>query len=241
MRIAVISDIHGNLPALQEAIADACQKGADLLLGAGDWVGYGPFPDKVIEYLTDLAIPCVSGNYDVKTIHAGRHPERFAARMKPFKWDILKWTCDQLSSYHYDWLESLPELLDMEPVPGCRLLVCHGIPGDNEGRIYPDITSDKLAAITNDQPPRTLVAGHTHIPFVKTVNGCLVINAGSAGQPVDGDYRPAYCLIDFKTGQEPDAQIVRFDYPISILLNAIGRTRLPAGLREDYSRGIKRK
>lgn len=241
MRLAVVSDVHGNLPALESALSDARRNGAEVILGAGDWVGYGPFPGEVVEHLRDNRIPCISGNYDMKVLQAEKNPEPFRLKMKPFKWQILQWTIRHLNPEHLTWLAGLPATLDLEPVDGCRLHVCHGLPQNNEGRLYPGRSMDELNSITSGFPPDILVAGHTHVPFSEYVGGCLVVNTGSAGQPVDGDPRPAYCLIDIVSGRPPEARIVRFNYPIRILLSALEQTGLPAGLQEDFTHGVKRK
>ncbi len=241
MRIAVVSDVHGNLPALESAVIDARRNGAELILGAGDWVGYGPFPAEVVEYLRDNKISCISGNYDIKAIEAKRNPRRFSEKLRPFKWEVLDWTRRQLKKPHVTWLKKLPAKLELEPVAGIVMMVCHGFPGDNEGRVFPDITAETLDRITGGHPPRILVAGHTHIPFVRRIGDNLVINAGSTGQPVDGDTRPAYCLLEIDPGKEPSGRIIRFEYPLATLLSAIDRTQLPRWLRDDFSKGFKRK
>lgn len=241
MKIAVISDIHANLPALMSAMADARQRGAGIIAGAGDWVGYGPCPAEVVDYLRDNAIPCISGNYDIKVLLAKDNPLHFKCKMKPYKWEVLDWTLNRLDDRHVKWLANLPGILDIEPVPGNRVMICHGWPHDNEGRIYPDITSDRLRFLTRDNVPRVLVAGHTHVPFVKRLDGCLVVNAGSAGQPVDGDQRPSYCLLNLTPEADPSAQIIRFEYPLIKLLDIMSKTDLPEWLIQDFALGTKRK
>jgi diadenosine tetraphosphatase ApaH/serine/threonine PP2A family protein phosphatase len=90
-----------------------------------------------------------------------------------------------------------------------------------------------------DQRPDILVCGHTHIPFVKRIGGALIVNCGSAGQPVDGDPRPAYALVQAEAGARPRGRIVRFDYDPERTIAALQKTSLPKGLRKDFAEGSK--
>jgi predicted phosphodiesterase len=88
--------------------------------------------------------------------------------------------------------------------------------------------------------PDILVCGHTHVPFVKHVRGVLIINCGSAGQPVDGDPRPSYALLSVN-GKTTHASIVRFDYDVSEVVTALKDTSLPKGIQKDFIDGTKRR
>ena len=89
MLMAFVSDIHGNLPALEAAFADAKARGARQVVCAGDLTGYGPFPDEVCRFLEERRIPAIIGNYDQKVIEAAKQGRSAAARMKQKKRKIL--------------------------------------------------------------------------------------------------------------------------------------------------------
>lgn len=241
MKIAVISDIHGNLPALETALTIIADHDVDMILGAGDWIGYGPFPGEVIHLVRKSGIKCIRGNYDLKAANALKTPEKYQKKLKTHKWSILDWTIQRLSPDHVKWIRNLPDSREIEPVEGCIIRMFHGSPEGNEGRIYPSITGRAIASMSNEPLPDVLIAGHTHIPFVKDVDGCLILNPGSAGQPVDGDPRPSLGLLEINASGLPFGQIIRFDYPEQTLQSAIQRAGLPQWLARDFKTGKKRK
>jgi putative phosphoesterase len=241
MLVAFISDIHGNLPALVAALTDARVRGAEKIYCAGDLTGYGPFPGEVCRILAEEQITTIIGNYDTKVIAALHRSAELKERMKPGKWKILEWTCRQIDGDARRFLSSLPALHRETLAGRFELLMVHGSPVSAEDTIYPSITAyglkKKLAGTRLD----ILVCGHTHIPFVRRVAGILVVNCGSAGQPVDGDPRPAYALVKIQHGKPPSARIIRFDYPKAELLQAIERSSLPQDLSADFNDGNKKR
>ena len=241
MLIALISDIHGNLPALESAFADAKKRGAGRFFCAGDMTGYGPFPDEVCNFLQKHRIPAITGNYDQKVIAVARHGSITAQDMKEKKQKILLWTVERLSRKTHNYLSHLPESMDRPLSSGQKILVVHGSPVSLDDTVYPSITSPGLAVKLGDVRPDILVCGHTHIPFVKRISGILDVNCGSAGYPVDGDPRPSYALVCAGSGLAPSGRIIRFDYDKNKTITALETTSLPKGLRKDFARGIKRR
>ena len=239
MLIAFISDIHGNLPALEAAVADAKARGASRIICAGDMTGYGPFPDAVCRFLDERRIPAIIGNYDQKVIELVNRDSSGAAGMKPKKRKILFWTVKHLSDRARYYLVNLPENFSLRLSGGHKLLVVHGSPISMDDPIYPSLTDRGLGAKLRDKRPDILVCGHTHIPFVKRVGGILVVNCGSSGHPVDGDVRPAYALVHIGQGAAPRGRIIRFGYDQDQTIAALKKTSLPKGLRKDFAEGTK--
>ncbi len=239
MLIALISDIHGNLPALEAAVADAQAHGASRLICAGDMTGYGPFPDEVCRFLEERRIPAIIGNYDRKVIEAAKRGASAAARMKKKKRKILLWTAAHLSKQSRRYLAGLPEHIARRLPGGTKLLIVHGSPISMEDTIYSSITGRGLQTKLGGARPDIFVCGHTHIPFVKRVGGVLVVNCGSAGNPVDGDPRPAYALLQAEAGAAPRGRIVRFDYDRDRTIAALGKEALPKALQKDFAEGSK--
>ena len=241
MLLAFFSDIHGNLPALKAALADAKRRGADRLYCAGDLVGYGPFPDEVCRLLAEKKIPTILGNYDAKALAALRRPEDFKKGMKPGKWKILNWTRKHIGSASAKFLEGLPDCRRETLAGRFRLFVVHGSPLSVEDTIYPSITRRGLEGKLSGEKPDILVCGHTHIPFVKRFARIIVVNCGSVGQPLDGDPRPSYALMDIEKGGSPTVRIIRFTYPYEELAKAIENSSLPPILANDFRKGDKKR
>lgn len=241
MLIACVSDIHGNLPALSAAVADAERRGADAVYCAGDLTGYGPFPSEVCAFLKERAIKTIAGNYDRKVLAAVRDPSRFKKKMKPFKWRVLRWTGKHLGTKGRSYIAGLAET-HRETLPGgATLLMVHGSPRSDEDTIYPSITGRGLRWKLDGERPDILVCGHTHIPFARRIDGTLVVNCGSTGQPVDGDPRPPYALIKIMKGARPTGRIVRFSYAIDEVASALERSSLPKRLVRDFTEGNKKR
>jgi putative phosphoesterase len=237
---AFISDIHGNLPALQAAVADAKKKGAARIICAGDITGYGPFPSEVCGYLQKNRIASISGNYDCKVLDVISNGKSAVAQLQKKKRAVVTWTARHLEDTARHYLAGLPQNLGQELPDGLKLLIVHGSLASNDDDIYPSITAAGLASKLRGVCPDILVCGHTHIPFVKKVGDILVVNCGSAGHPVDGDPMPSYALVVTEHGAAR-ARIVRFKYDIAKTVTALRQTTLPRGLQRDFIEGTKRR
>lgn len=240
MLTAFISDIHANLPALEAAVADARKRGASRIYCAGDITGYGPFPDQVCEFLQESQIDTITGNYDVKVLMVIKKGAASVADLQRKKQKILLWTASHIRQRTQEYLASLPEQLHLDFPGGRKILVVHGTPLSNDDDIYPSITDRGLKTKMGKAAADMLVCGHTHIPFVKKVNGLLVVNCGSVGQPVDGDSRLSYAIVSSDNDSPPRGRIVRVEYDSKKLVKALRETSLPKSLRKDLILGTKR-
>lgn len=240
MLIAFFSDIHGNLPALKAAFADARARGALEIICAGDIVGYGPFPSEVCDFLAENNIESITGNYDCKVLAVLKEGKSAATALPKKKREILFWTADNISNNARYFMTGLPESMVQNLPSGKSLLVVHGTPSSNEDAIYPSITARGLAAKLGETRVDVLICGHTHIPFVKRVGGVLLINCGSTGQPVDGDPMPSYALLSVEK-EILHARIIRFEYNMDATVAALKKTALPEGLQADFAEGNKRR
>ena len=221
-------------------VDDAKAKGADKIICAGDVTGNGPFPNEVCNFLEQNNIPTISGNYDCKVLSVIVEGKSTADKLQKKKRELLMWTTKHLKKSALHYLEGLPPSLE-EGVPGGRkLLVVHGSPLSNDDDIYPSITSRGLKSKLGDNRTDILVCGHTHIPFIKKIGGVLIVNCGSAGQPVDGDPRPSYAVVSADESAVY-ARIVRFDYDVNEVVTALKETALPKGVQKDFTDGTKRR
>ncbi|ACA60448.1 metallophosphoesterase family protein [Candidatus Desulforudis audaxviator] len=236
MRIAVISDIHANLHALEAVLRDIEREGVDEILCAGDLVGYGPHPNEVVERIRTLDIRGVQGNYDEAAANARLvcgcdypDPESMAVGAA-----ALAWTVRELGAENKEYLRGLPARLRFQAGAHDVLLV-HGSPRRINEYLYEDAAPDVLREIFREWPAGVLIVGHTHRPYHRRFEGRHVVNAGSVGQSRDGDPRSSYVLVDFGAG--PGVRVVRVPYDVEATAAGVLRAGLPLELAQALRGG----
>jgi len=197
MRVALLSDIHGNLPALEAVLADMTRRGPyDQVAVAGDLVWAGPWPAEVVDRIRGLDALVIRGNTDAFLARqpaetpAGKRDDRFAEQ--------LAWVTAQLGAERTAYLTSLPFSTHISPGPGCDLLVVHANPVDLERAILPDMSDAELAELLLAGPAADWMAlafGHLHVPFCRMWRGRLLADVASAGLPMDRDRRAVYAIM----------------------------------------------
>ncbi|WP_299538939.1 metallophosphoesterase [uncultured Streptomyces sp.] len=179
-RLAVLSDIHGVLPALEAVLAEPDVRAADHLVVTGD-IAAGPQPAEVLDLLTGLGerVLWIGGNADRELVEY-----RKGAR-DTIPDPIALWAADRLRADHLDLLAGLPASLSL-PVRGLgQVVFCHATPRDDEEVVLVDSPPERWAEVLADLNERigTLVLGHTHMPFARLAHGRMVVNPGSVGMP----------------------------------------------------------
>ncbi len=205
MRYAILSDVHGNLPALEAVLADVEGRiDVDAVYHLGDLVGYAPWPNEVVELLAERGVPGVAGNYDSTT--ATRH-EHCGCRYEDPEQEALShesyaWTLEHVSAETRRRLAALPFRMDLRPAgghaSGPKAVLVHGAPTLNTLYWTEDRTDGfcrKMADLAGLREGDVILFGHTHLPWRRTVDGQLFVNTGSVGRPKDGDPRAGYVLL----------------------------------------------
>lgn len=206
MRIALLSDVHANLPALEAVLAHiGARDDIDATWHLGDLVGYAPWPDETVALLRDSGIPGVAGNYDSTTatgyVHCGCRYED--PRQEELSHLSYRWTLEHTSPETKRWLGTLPFRLDLRPLGGHRagptVILVHGAPTLNTLYWTEDRSDDfarKMAARAGARAGDVLCFGHTHLPWHRIVDGVHFVNTGSVGRPKDGDWRAGYVVVE---------------------------------------------
>ena len=172
MQVALLSDIHSHLVALDAVLADAARAGVDRILCLGDIVDVGPQPRETIARLRERNIECIRGNHDP----LDEEP------LLPFLADVEAWTLSLLSAEERAWLRDLPEEMEFE-IDGTRLWCVHGSPRSCTEEILATTPNETLRQWSLGRDFDVLACGHTHVPFVRRLDQQWVVNVGSAGQP----------------------------------------------------------
>ena len=218
MKIALLSDIHGNHHALEAVLESVARQNISTLFVLGDVVGYYYRPDVVLRLLGDFQTTWIRGNHEVilnnlrnKTLD----PE--VVRKKYGSGASL--ALEILSSDQIDMLVQLPDLRHLE-IGGVSFTLCHGSPSDPNRYVYPDTSDESLAECASFVKSDFLLMGHTHYPFVNVKNGVVLVNPGSVGQPRDQSAGASWAVIDTESKSLVFKQT---PYPTSELINEINR------------------
>ena len=198
MRLAVISDIHANFPALLAVVEDLKRVAPDEIIVAGDFINRGPMPRETLSFLRDAGWPLLRGNHEDYVIAQLQPHEEQDARANPI-WKPAQWTASQIrqSDGHGDALQTLPLTTTRE---NGDILIVHGTPQKNSDGIFEKTTDDELREMLGQHPPRVLLCAHTHAALVRTVADTLIMNVGATGLPFNGDPRAQYGVLTQHNG-----------------------------------------
>lgn len=240
LRLAVISDIHGNLPALKVVLEDVKLFKADGIYCLGDLTDGAPWNNEVIDLIRELGIPCIMGNhderiaFDLPVFALKKHSiEEQEARLSTINHTKLT-----ITASNKEYLASLSPSIRLN-IDGLSILLVHGSPASNEEYIYEDHDPEKMKEFFSKYEADLIVGGHTHLSFIRTFSGQglekskMWINTGSVGRTKEGDGKASYLqlILDKETStmiQSPvDAMIRKISYPIQETLEGIRNSSVP--------------
>ena len=244
MRIALLSDVHANLHALDAVLADIDRRGdIDAVYHLGDLVGYSAYPNEVVDRLASRGVTGIAGNYDstvaTRYKHCGCRSE--SARQEELAHLSFAFTCRTVSAETTRRLAALPFSLDLRPLgghlAGPRLVLVHGTPTLNTVYWTEDRSDDfclRMAGVVGLQAGDVIAFGHTHKPWHRTVGGIHFVNTGSVGRPKDGDWRAGYVRLGLGEGTV-QVDVVRVEYDVAAAAAAVRG----AGLPEDFAEFLR--
>lgn len=244
MRLALLSDVHANLPALERVLAAIDVDRVDVTYHLGDLVGYAPWPDEVVALLRDRGIAGVSGNYDSTVGFGYKHcgcqyedPVQEAQSHESFAWTLAHTTEATRAS-----LRALPFRLDVRigggHVGGPTLVLVHGAPTLNTLYWREDRSDDfcrQMAARAGVRPGDMIAFGHTHVPWHREVDGMHFVNTGSVGRPKDGDPRAGYVRVTHDATWR--VEFVRVEYDVARAAAGILASTLPHAFAQYLASG----
>ena len=210
-RIAVIADIHGNVPALDAVRADLDDQPVDEIIVGGDLVGRGPLGSRVIEIVQAEGWSTIRGNHEdyLLSFRRGDVPDDW---LEADEWAASRWMAAELDEEHAEFIDSLPMTLVSSVESGLRIV--HGSPNSYTDGIGPWLDQSSIARRWRVVDESVLVCAHTHRPLVREVGGGdgLVVNVGSVGLPFNGDPRAQYAILERrKDGWDVEFRQVEYD------------------------------
>lgn len=224
MKLALISDVHANLIALQAVLEDVATRWVDTILCAGDVVGYYPYPVETIALFQERRIISIQGNHDRAVINAG------SLDLNPMASSAVAWTASNIDAPSLSFLRGLPRSLHVER-DGVRIAIYHGAPFDDDHYVFEDEATEDLLRMAECD---LLVLGHTHVPFIRRHGRGMIVNPGSVGQPRDGDPDASYAIYDT---ERRTAIYLRIPYNITEVVERTLNAGLPRSLADRLRRG----
>jgi putative phosphoesterase len=226
---AAITDIHGNLPALEASLARIEEQGIERIYCGGDLVGYGPHPNEVCRLIEERGFSTVYGNYDhaiardlddCGCAYVDQHDRELGQRS-------VEWTLAHTDQRSKDFMRGLPFDLRFN-VGDSSVRLVHGSPRKVNEYLFEDKPASLYERLAAAEEADTLVFGHTHKPWVREYGSVLFVNCGSVGKPNDRDPRGAFAVL--RSGdRHPDVTIERVPYDA----DAVAREVAAAGLPEE--------
>lgn len=236
-RIAIISDIHGNLPALEVVLEDIKQRNIDQIYCLGDLVDFAPWHNEVIECIKELDIPCLMGNHDERiafdyevTPLAKHNPEERVARENG-----IKYTKESIKRENKEFLKTLPErfLLNFT-ISGkeTKILLVHASIRSNDEYIYENHSLADVQSMLAQEKVDIIVMGHTHKPYVRHIEATekspagTLINCGSVGRSRENSPLATYLILHIDE-EKIVPEIIKLEYPVNEVIKAIEESPIP--------------
>ena len=198
MKIAVISDIHGNMDALEAVMEDVKNQDCEKVFALGDYAMAGPEPAMVLDWFirnsNNNNYTLIQGNTDLMIADYNDELYETLKNLAPVMAEALKNDVEILNPIHKDFLKDLPIQLEVEE-GGIKFLLCHGSPRKNNEDILPDTAMEEVEKMLENVDASVVFCGHTHIPCgFQTMNKKTVVNVGSVGRPFT-EGRPESCWL----------------------------------------------
>lgn len=227
MRIAIVSDIHGNRTAFEAVLADIEQTSPDLILHGGDLADSGASPAEIVDHIRDLGWPGVAGNTDELLFRPASLHEfaEHSPALQPIVAVIEEMaaaTREALGEDRLAWLRDLPRTQQPQQHGYCSMTLVHASPGNLWRAPAAEASDAELESMYAPLGQATVIYAHIHHPYIRSVSGRIVANTGSVSLSYDGDPRASYLLLD-----ESIPSIRRVAYDMDKELEALSNCGLP--------------
>ncbi|MBI1280331.1 MAG: YfcE family phosphodiesterase [Anaerolineaceae bacterium] len=238
--VTIFGDIHGNFPALQAVFRDIESRKLKNLYCLGDLVGYGTFPNEVVEFVRKRSIPTLMGNYDQGV---GNDSDDCGCA---YKTDVdrkrgelsIAWTNAHTTSENKAFLRALPAYIPLK-LGDLQMLLVHGSPRKVNEYMFEDRPVEYFERIMDSVEADMLVCGHTHLPYhIVLPSGRHIVNAGSVGKPKDYDSRACYVIMAADR-RDLKVDFIRVSYDVEQTAQAIEATPEVGGMPHPYAQMLR--
>ncbi len=216
MKIAVISDIHGNMQALDAVLEEIKKEKCEKIFCLGDLAMAGPEPAKTIEKIRDLSknsdFTLIQGNTDEMIANCDNRMVHLLEENNPVMAHALECDAVDVSDVQKEFLRELPKQKELE-IEGVKILLVHGSPRKNNENIYPDLPIEEIEEMIAQTNADVIFCGHTHVPCgYQTNTKQTVVNVGSVGRPFSQEPKSCFAVLEIKNGEfEISHKLVPYD------------------------------
>lgn len=201
MKIAVISDIHGNMQALNAVLEDIKTENCERIFCLGDLAMAGPEPSAVVNKIREMSdLTVIQGNTDTMIANCDNQMIHLLEENNPIMARALEADVTSLTDSQKEFLNNLPEQKELE-IDGVKILLVHGSPRKNNENIFPDLKVEEVEEMIQGTIADVIFCGHTHVPCgYQTKTKQTIVNVGSVGRPFSEEPKCCYAIIEIKNG-----------------------------------------
>lgn len=204
MKIAIISDIHGNMQALEAVLENIKQENCEKIFCLGDLAMAGPEPSKMIDFIQKLMkendFTLIQGNTDEMIANCDNQILHMLRENNPVMANALQSDVTEISERQKDFLRNLPVKKEIEQ-DGIKILLVHGSPRKNNENIFPDLKLEEIEEMIKGTNANIIFCGHTHVPCgYQTNTNQTVVNTGSVGRPFSDEPKACYAVLEIENG-----------------------------------------
>lgn len=235
MKVALISDVHANLPALEAVLAHASEQSVDAVWNLGDLVGFGAYPDEVVQLLRSESVLATSGEYDRRVLRFQRKQDKWRRKRPRVEYVALRWAHDHLSKKSRKYLRFLSRE-ERVTVKGHHILLTHGCSDSAKRAVDADTTKRELRKLAQEAEADIVLCGHSHTPSAVKTDGTWFVNPGSTGLGFGGDPRVSYCVLEI-SADGLEVHPFRVEYDVDRLVAALRQEKLPDPIAQMFMDG----
>jgi putative phosphoesterase len=236
MKILLISDIHGNYPALEAVDLQAKAEHFDLIINGGDSVVYATFPNETLDWLREKKAISILGNTDIKVLKL-LQGKSFKKPRKAEKRIMYTWTADQLTGKNKRYLTTFGHYKDLE-LENYRVCLYHGSPENPDEHLFQDTPATRYQELAEKTSCNIIITGHSHSPYHKKIDNVHFINPGSVGRMFDSNPEASYAILELgKKGVK--VQHFRCPYDVVAATEGIKDNLLPQIYAKMFRQGRK--